>query len=168
MDSVNQMKRKIVRVAETQEDFFRLIRVREEVFVVEQGISVEIELDDDDDRAIHFVAEAGGEIVGAARLVVNGRTGKIGRMAVRKKWRRSGIGADLISFIKLFAKRRRLSQLYLHAQETAIPFYERTGFLGVGRRFKEAGIPHRKMIYEIKPTPAASARPRSARVRRPG
>ncbi|WDT79943.1 MAG: hypothetical protein MPW14_22965 [Candidatus Manganitrophus sp.] len=91
-----------VRIAEKQEDFFRLIRLREEVFVIEQGVPLEIELDDEDDRAIHFVAISGREVIGTARLVVKGRSGqgksgqrksgKIGRMAVRKDWRGKGLG----------------------------------------------------------------------------
>lgn len=137
-------------MARSQEDFFRLIRLREEVFVLEQGIPMEIELDDDDGRAIHFIAEVGGVVVGTARLLIEEEGGKIGRMAVRKKWRRKKIGAALIGFIKRFARRRGLSQLYLHAQLPAIPFYEGAGFWVRGRTFKEAGLPHRKMIYEIR------------------
>ncbi|MDC4205575.1 MAG: GNAT family N-acetyltransferase [Candidatus Manganitrophus sp.] len=145
-----------VRIAEKQEDFFRLIRLREEVFVIEQGVPLEIELDDEDDRAIHFVAISGREVIGTARLVVKGRSGqgksgqrksgKIGRMAVRKDWRGKGVGTALIDFIKKSSKRKRLIGLYLHAQESALSFYQHLGFNPEGDRFYEAGIPHRKMI----------------------
>lgn len=135
-----------IRIAEKQEDFFRLIRLREEVFVIEQGVPLEIELDDADDRAIHFVAILGGEVIGTARLVVKGKSGKIGRMAVRKDWRGKGVGTALIDFIKkTFGKKKRVG-LYLHAQESALSFYEALGFTAEGKRFYEAGIPHRKMI----------------------
>ncbi|WP_202882243.1 GNAT family N-acetyltransferase [Candidatus Manganitrophus noduliformans] len=143
--------RPTVRIAEKQEDFFRLIRLREEVFVIEQGVPLEIELDDADDRAIHFVAILGGEVIGTARLVVKGKTGqrksgKIGRMAVRKDWRGKGVGTALIDFIKkTFGKKKRVG-LYLHAQESALSFYEALGFTAEGERFYEAGIPHRKMV----------------------
>lgn len=146
-----------IRIAEKQEDFFRLIRLREEVFVIEQGIPLEIELDDADDRAIHFVAISGREVIGTARLVVKGRSGqgksgqrksgKIGRMAVRKDWRGKGVGTALIDFIKKSSKRKRLIALYLHAQESALSFYEALGFRTEGERFYEAGIPHRKMVF---------------------
>lgn len=139
------MKRAVIRTAGGQEDFFRLIRLREAVFVLEQGVPLEIELDDLDDRAIHFVAESGGKVVGTARLVVEGKVGKIGRMAVEKGWRRRGIGGDLIGFIKKKADEMRLDALVLHAQETAVSFYERLGFAAEGERFEEAGLPHRKM-----------------------
>ncbi|MCG3110637.1 MAG: GNAT family N-acetyltransferase [Candidatus Manganitrophus sp. SB1] len=154
--------RPTVRIAGKQEDFFRLIRLREEVFVIEQGVPLEIELDDADDRAIHFVAISGREVIGTARLVVKGRSGqrksgqgkagqrksgKIGRMAVRKDWRGKGVGTALIDFIKKSSKRKRLIALYLHAQESALSFYEALGFRAEGERFYEAGIPHRKMVF---------------------
>lgn len=143
--------RPTVRIAEKQEDFFRLIRLREEVFVIEQGVPLEIELDDADDRAIHFVAISRREVIGTARLVVKGRSGhgksgKIGRMAVRKDWRGKGVGTALIDFIKKSSKRKKLIALYLHAQESALSFYEALGFRTEGERFYEAGIPHRKMV----------------------
>ena|SRR5581483_109382 len=134
-----------VELAHTQDDFFRLIRLREAVFVMEQGIPVGIELDDDDSGALHVIARRGREVVGTARLVLKGKTGKIGRMAVRKGLRRRGIGTALIEFIKKMSVEMELKELLLHAQEEAIPFYERLGFSAFGERFSEAGIPHRKM-----------------------
>lgn len=98
-----------VRIAEKQEEFFRLIRLREAVFVAEQGGPLEIELDDADDRAIHFVAIAGREVIGTARLVVKGKSGKIGRMAVRKDWREKGIGTALIANIRRVAVKKELT-----------------------------------------------------------
>ncbi|MCG3115998.1 MAG: GNAT family N-acetyltransferase [Candidatus Manganitrophus sp. SA1] len=148
--------RPTVRIAKKQEDFFRLIRLREEVFVIEQGVPLEIELDDADDRAIHFVAISRREVIGTARLVVKGKSGqrksgqrksgKIGRMAVRQDWRGKGVGTALIDFIKKSSKRKRLTALYLHAQESALSFYRHLGFNPEGDRFYEAGIPHRKMV----------------------
>lgn len=113
---------------------------------MEQGVPLAIELDDADDRAIHFVAILGKEVIGTARLVVQGKSGKIGRMAVRKDWRGKGVGTALIDFIKKTSKKRRLIDLYLHAQASALPFYEALGFTAEGERFYEAGIPHRKMV----------------------
>jgi predicted GNAT family N-acyltransferase len=144
------MKNQTVRVARSQGDFFQLIRLREEVFVVEQEVPIEIELDQDDDRAIHFIARAGQDVVGTARLVVEERVGKIGRMAVRKRWRGRGIGRKLVDLIKKVSNEMDLSELILHAQEQAIPFYERLGFSVEGKRFKEAGIWHRKMVSKHK------------------
>lgn len=151
-----------IRIAEKQEDFFRLIRLREEVFVIEQGVPLEIELDDADNRAIHFVAISGREVIGTARLVVKGKSGrgksgKIGRMAVRKDWRGRGIGSALIDFIKDVARRRGITPLYLHAQTPAVPFYTRMGFTTTGAPFVEAGIAHRKMVLKQQETSPSSS-----------
>lgn len=116
--------------------------------MIEQGVPLEIELDDADDRAIHFVAILGGEVIGTARLVVKGKTGKIGRMAVRKDWRRKGVGTALIDFIKDVARRRGVTPLYLHAQTPTVPFYTHLGFTTTGAPFVEAGIAHRKMVLK--------------------
>ena len=140
--------RPIIRIAETPEAFFRLIRLREEVFVVEQGVPIGIELDDEDDRAIHFIATVKKEVVGTARLIIRRRSGKIGRMAVRKEWRGKSIGTALIGFIIKLSERKRLTVLTLHAQEPAVSFYARLGFVAEGERFYEAGIPHRKMALQ--------------------
>lgn len=137
-----------IRIAKTQGELFGLIRLREAVFVAEQGVPLEIELDDADDRAIHFVAVSGSKIVGTARLVVKGKTGKIGRMAVREDRRGEGIGSALIDFIRKTARRRGIRRLYLHAQAPAVPFYGRLGFAAQGKPFLEAGLPHRRMVLK--------------------
>ena len=143
------MKKMKIEIAHTQDDFFRLVRLRDAVFVAEQGVPVEIEIDDDDSVAVHLIARSGREVGGTARLVSKGRTGKIGRMAVRKQSRRMGTGTALIEFIKKISVEMDLKELVLHAQETAIPFYERLGFSSAGKRFREAGIPHRKMRLDL-------------------
>lgn len=140
--------RPAIRIARRQEEFFQLIRLREEVFVIEQGVPLDIELDEADDRAVHFIVTAKGEVIGTARLVVKGRRGKIGRMAVRKGWRGKGIGTALIDFIKKTSRKKRGIGLYLHAQESALSFYERLGFTIEGDRFYEAGLPHRRMVLK--------------------
>jgi predicted GNAT family N-acyltransferase len=132
----------IVSIAHTQEDFFRLIRLREEVFVFEQKVPLEIELDDEDDRATHLIARVGREVVGTARLVVKGTAGKIGRMAVKRGWRKKGVGEKLLEALMPIARERGVSNLVLHAQTSVVPFYQKQGFRTEGEDFIEAGIQH--------------------------
>ena len=106
----------------------------------------EIELDDDDRRAIHFLAIRSGRAVGTARLVMRHGSAKIGRMAVLKNYRRKGIGAALLKRAIASAKRLHARRIYLHAQVAVVGFYQRMGFRMVGRVFDEAGIAHRKMV----------------------
>lgn len=120
-----------------------LLEVRREVFVVEQGVPEEIEIDEHDPVSIHFLArDAAGVPIGTARLLPEGR---IGRMAVLALWRRSGVGRALLSAAMETARARGDSRLYLHAQVHSIPFYESLGFSVFGEEFDEADIPHREM-----------------------
>ncbi|HET6369942.1 MAG TPA: GNAT family N-acetyltransferase [Nitrospiria bacterium] len=143
------MDKIIVSIAHTQEDFFRLIRLREEVFVLEQKVPLEVELDDEDDRATHLIAREGREVVGTARLVVKGTAGKVGRMAVKREWRKKGVGERLMETLIPLARERGVSSLVLHAQTSAVPFYKKQGFRTEGEKFIEAGIQHIAMRREV-------------------
>jgi len=120
--------------------------IRFRVFVREQGVPVEIEMDRDDKRALHFLALKAGKAVGTARLVLRHRSAKIGRMAVLKSYRGKGVGTKLLKRAIVMAKRHGAQKIYLHAQVPVIAFYEALAFRCVGPMFAEAGIPHRKMI----------------------
>jgi predicted GNAT family N-acyltransferase len=128
----------------------RAFGIRMRVFVSEQGVPRDIELDDDDQHAIHFLATSSGRAVGTARLVMRGKKAKVGRMAVLKKYRRKGIGAALLKRVIAAAKRRGARIIFLHAQMTVIEFYEKMGFRCVGPVFDEAGIAHRQMVLKRK------------------
>jgi predicted GNAT family N-acyltransferase len=122
------------------------LRIRIRVFVREQGVPAEIELDDDDKRALHLLASLGGRAVGTARIVMRGGQAKIGRMAVVKSHRRKTVGKKLLTRAITIAKKQGARKIYLHAQVAVIAFYESAGFCCVGPVFEEAGIPHRKMV----------------------
>jgi predicted GNAT family N-acyltransferase len=122
--------------------------IRMRVFVREQRVPAEIELDRDDDRAIHFLATSDGRAVGTARVVSHHGSAKIGRMAVLKSSRGKGVGKKLLRRAIATAKKLGARTIYLHAQVPVIEFYEKLGFRCVGAVFNEAGIPHRKMILK--------------------
>jgi predicted GNAT family N-acyltransferase len=126
--------------------------IRMRVFVKEQGVPQAIELDRDDQRAIHFIAKRFGKIVGTARLVMRQGSAKIGRMAVLKSYRGKGVGTLLLKRAVATAQRLGARKIYLHAQVAVIGFYEQMSFRCVGAVFDEAGIPHRKMVFQAKNT----------------
>ncbi len=130
----------------TQAELVEALTIRIRVFVQEQQVPAEIELDTDDQRAIHFLAIQSGKAVGTARVVIRQGNAKIGRMAVLKSYRRKGIGAALLKRAILLSKRLHTRRIYLHAQVAVIKFYQRMGFRAVGGMFDEAGIAHQKMI----------------------
>lgn len=121
--------------------------LRIEVFVVEQGVPVELEWDEGDEVSTHAVAyDEDGQAVGTGRLLPDGH---IGRMAVRKSARGKGIGAQVLRALLDEAKRLGYQELVLHAQTHAVDFYTRYGFRLRGEEFMEAGIPHRMMTLTI-------------------
>ena len=129
-----------------QAKLVQVFRIRIRVFVCEQRVPAEIELDVDDQQALHFLAFQSGKAVGTARVVVEQGVAKIGRMAVLKSYRRKGVGAALLKCAIGAARRLRARRTYLNAQLAVRGFYERLGFQSVGPVFLEAGIRHRKMI----------------------
>jgi predicted GNAT family N-acyltransferase len=137
-----------VKRVSSKNELAKALSIRLRVFVREQGVPEEIEWDDDDRRAIHFLALVSGKAVGTARLVMRRGGAKIGRMAVLKSYRRKGIGKKLLKRSIETANRRGAQKIYLHAQVPVIGFYETRGFRCVGPVFKEAGISHRKMILK--------------------
>lgn len=121
----------------------RVMPLRMQVFVVEQGVPAEIELDEFDPLSRHPVASgAGGEVVATGRLLPDGH---IGRMAVAAAWRGRGIGGRVLEALATEAVRRGLPQVVLNAQVQALAFYRRHGFVEEGEVFMEAGIPHQTM-----------------------
>ena len=123
------------------------MRVREAVFVVEQGVPPEIELDEWDAQCDHALAlEPGGRVVGTGRLLPDGH---IGRMAVLGDWRGRGVGGAILTALIERAAARGMKRLLLNAQTHAVPFYARHGFVPFGNEFMEADIPHVAMARDL-------------------
>ena len=121
----------------------RVMPLRMRVFVVEQGVPADIELDAFDALSRHAVGlNAGGEVIATGRLLPDGH---IGRMAVDARWRGCGIGARVLEALVNAAVQRGMEQVMLNAQVHALAFYRRHGFIEEGETFMEAGIPHRAM-----------------------
>jgi predicted GNAT family N-acyltransferase len=117
-----------------------LTLLRTTVFVHEQKVPPEIEIDGRDPECAHVLAEsAQGAPVGTGRLMPDGR---IGRMAVLAAWRGRGVGAAMLEALVAEARRRGFAEVYLHAQSHAQGFYARHGFTAEGGEYLEAGILH--------------------------
>ena len=135
-----------IRAADWNVDRALLRAVREEVFVREQGVPVELEWDEFDPRCNHVVAEAAGKAIGTGRLLPDGH---IGRMAVLKSWRGLGVGSALLEALLRLAHERGIRRVRLNAQSRAMAFYQRHGFAAEGEEFIEAGIAHRSMWLDV-------------------
>jgi len=120
--------------------------VRRRVFVEEQGISEDVELDEHDREALHMVVKEGDRVIGTARvLFLSPGLVKIERMAILQPFRRRGIGREIISFLNKELKNRQVEQVVLHAQYAVVAFYKSCGFEEIGSPFWEVGIKHIKM-----------------------
>jgi YbgC/YbaW family acyl-CoA thioester hydrolase len=121
--------------------------LRDQVFVQEQRIPLDVEWDDADDSAVHAVAfNRLGQAVATGRLLApEPCVAKIGRMAVHRFLRGSGAGRAVLLALMQAARARGDRTVTLSAQRTAVGFYERLGFVADGAPFIEAGIPHQAM-----------------------
>jgi predicted GNAT family N-acyltransferase len=120
--------------------------IREQVFVLEQGVPPEIEIDGNDEEAHHFVGFLDGVPVACGRLQDNG---KISRMAVLPVHRGRNFGRQVLEAIIARARELNLQRLYLHAQAHAGGFYRKAGFVASGDIFDEADIPHVAMMMDL-------------------
>lgn len=126
-------------------------RIRTEVFMQEQRIPADLEWDEADAGALHAVAyNRMGMPLATGRLLQHAPgTGKIGRMAVHRALRGRGVGEQVLHALAAAAHARGDTQLVLHAQRTAQPFYARLGFTPAGAPFEEAGIAHQEMTARL-------------------
>lgn len=131
-----------VRSASWQHEREILSEIRRRVFIEEQHVPEDLEWDDADEDAQHWIAFYNNQPVGTARML---RNGHIGRMAVLIRARKNGVGSQILRAIIEAAAQRQLREIYLHAQIQALPFYEKLGFVAEGPEFHDANIPHRTM-----------------------
>ena len=123
--------------------------LRHDVFVVEQALAPELERDEFDAEAMHLIALRSDEVIGTLRIVRNGSTARVGRMAVRTTARKSGVGSRLMHAAETMAAQVGIKEIVLHAQLTAKAFYGRLGYREQGEIFEEAGIMHIEMRKTI-------------------
>ncbi|MSQ55313.1 MAG: GNAT family N-acetyltransferase [Betaproteobacteria bacterium] len=121
--------------------------IRFEVFVEEQGVPRDIELDEHDETSLHAVAFEDDAAVATGRLLPDGH---IGRMAVLAAWRGRGVGSRILLQLIDAARARGDAHVALSAQVQAVPFYRNHGFIEEGEEYLDAGIRHRAMRLELR------------------
>ena len=132
-----------VRCAQDPREIADAIALRSAVFVDEQGVPVEEDVDGRDDEAVHLVAvDDAGAVVGTCRLLADGPTLKLGRMAVAAPARRQGIGLRLLDLADAQAESSGAERIVLGAQVSAVPLYEQAGYRTRSAVFLDAGIEH--------------------------
>jgi len=138
-----------LRVAVSEEDILKVMVVRGIVFIEEQKVDWEDEIDEFEKTATHFLGEVDGQPVAAGRLR-NLKDGwvKVERIAVRPGWRGRGFAQEMVAFLMDFALAQGARKFKMHAQVYLEDFYREFGFRREGGVFVECGIDHILMIRE--------------------
>ena len=136
-------------IIKAEDKIAECLKIRCDVFVVEQGVPLSLEADEYDDPGApcdHFLIVDGEDIVGTFRVILDeGSAAHVGRLCVVKDRRGRGYGAAALEFAAKEYAARGYEKLTLGAQCHAIPFYEKCGFAVISDVYDDAGIPHRKM-----------------------
>jgi predicted GNAT family N-acyltransferase len=131
-----------VRPARDEREVAAALDLRHEVFCVEQGVTLDEERDGRDEEAVHLVAVDDGVVIGTCRLLVEGTTVKLGRMAVARSRRGLGLARALLREADGQARALGGERIVLGAQLTAQALYERAGYEPYGEVFLDAGLEH--------------------------
>ena len=139
-------------LVETADELTDCYSIRIIVFVEEQAVPVEEEMDAYDLTATHFLVKQSesAEVVATARFLDKGDgVGKIGRVAVLIEYRGKGIGALIMSRVEQYAVEHGFSELILEAQMSAIVFYEKLGYVAEGEVYLDCNIEHRLKMKSL-------------------
>ncbi len=132
------------------EDYSKSATIRIKVFVEEQGIPVENEMDEHDAFAWHIVLYRDADPVGSGRIYIENDTAKLGRLAVMKHERGNGYATMICNALIEVAKRENAKLVTLNSQSYVASLYDKMGFIRCGDEFLEEGIPHIRMDLELK------------------
>lgn len=133
------------------EIYLDAVRIRQKVFVQEQGVPANLEIDGNEAYSVHFVLYTDDKKpVATVRLLpLNDHTFKLQRMAVLKEYRRKNLGSEIITEAEAFAKQQHYKTIELGAQLSAEKFYKKLGYITYGEIFEDAGIDHVHMKKEL-------------------
>ncbi len=136
-----------VKITSWQRSQEALHAIREQVFIIEQNVPVELEWEKVDASAVHFLAtDSASNPIGCARLL---NCGVLSRMAVLAEWRGLGVGKALLAAAIKACIQEQYPTITLSAQTHAIGFYEKSGFKVSSEEYVDAGISHRDMTLKL-------------------
>ncbi|WP_138416386.1 GNAT family N-acetyltransferase [Aquibacillus sediminis] len=140
------MEVKIVTTEQQQQDAYH---VRNTVFVDEQNVPPDLEIDDLEDQAIHFVGYQDKQPIAAGRIRLVEDYGKLERVCVLKEFRGKSLGKKIIQEMERMIAEKGQAKAKLNAQTHAESFYKSLGYQTISEEFMDAGIPHVTMIKQL-------------------
>lgn len=138
-----------IRKMKNKNELNKAFEIRTTVFVKEQNVPLNLEMDDLDLEAEHFIAYLKNKPIGCARIRTNKDFAKLERIAIIKEYRCNGFGTQLTNFLVDYCKQKKFNEICLHSQTNVSDFYKKLGFKPVGEKFFEAGIEHIEMRMKI-------------------
>ncbi|WP_321386590.1 GNAT family N-acetyltransferase [uncultured Enterococcus sp.] len=142
---------KIVHTKDTMSDIYLdALRIRNQVFMIEQGVPKDIEIDKNEAACIHFVLYIENQAAATCRLLpLENGVMKLQRMAVLKEYRGRSLGREIVQETEHFSRNQGYNTITLGAQLTAVDFYEKLGYSKHGELFMDANIPHYQMDKSV-------------------
>ena len=138
----------LVTVVENESEYLKALAIRKRVFVEEQQVPAELEVDEFEASCHHFLCYTEEKPAATGRLREKGVLIKFERIATLPEFRGLGLGLELMKAMQQFALTHYPCLLpYMHAQSSAIGFYQKLGWKQIGSNFMEAGIDHVAMTY---------------------
>lgn len=138
-----------IKKVNNKDDLEKVIDIRKNVFIKEQNVPLDIEIDGLDPEAEHFIVYLGNEPIGCARIRANRNSAKLERIAIIKRYRGKGFGTKLTNFLIDYCKKKDFQEIILHSQTYVSDFYKKIGFKPSGKTFFEADIEHMEMYLDI-------------------
>ena len=135
------------------EEIYNILKLRSEVFVVEQNCVYQ-DIDEKDKKATHLFIEKNNEIIAYTRIFKKGdyyeENPSIGRVVVSKKERGKNLGKEImLNSIEFIKKEMEGRKIELSAQKYLDKFYKDLDFYSEGEDYLEDGIPHQRMFYDL-------------------
>lgn len=138
-----------IRKAKNKSELDKVFEIRTNVFVKEQNVPLDLEIDGLDPESEHFVVYLDNNIIGCARIRKSKNFAKLERIAILKEHRNKGFGKQLTKFLIEYCKQKKFDEIRLHSQIYVSDFYKKLGFKTIGENFFEAGIEHIEMYMTI-------------------
>jgi predicted GNAT family N-acyltransferase len=138
-------------IVTTEKQYQEALAIRKSVFVVEQKVPAELEVDAYEKSSVHFLCRLGDIAVGTGRMRQKSAVIKFERIATLPEYRGKNLGAALMGIMQKHAEEIYPQLLpYMHAQNSAAGFYSKLGWIQIGKNFSEAGIDHVAMTLANK------------------
>lgn len=140
-----------VKIAKSEDEYLKCLDIRKSVFITEQKIDKNLEIDEFEKSSTHFLVYVDEQTVATGRFRIKNNFLKFERMAVLKEYRGRKLGSILLKYMVEIGYKKYPKYLQIiHAQENALNFYKKLGWEVIGKSFIEADIKHYLMVNFLK------------------